>query len=99
MKDAMREGGCQEVAEACYSLAQLYGSSRPELAAGVLSAFARYIHWIDIGLVANDRWVAARPELRPCRPQLGPPQLHTYSCKAHTVCRSSRVPNSPHAGH
>lgn len=55
VKDSMRESCISEVAATWYSLTQLYKSSRPELAAFVLSSCARYVHWMDIGLVANDK--------------------------------------------
>lgn len=38
-----------------YILAEAYCSKSPELAAMVLSTMQRYISWIDIGLVANDK--------------------------------------------
>jgi exportin-T len=55
IKDSMRESCIAEVAGTWYSLAQAYKGSRPELAAFVLSSCARYVHWMDIGLVANDK--------------------------------------------
>lgn len=58
LKDSMREQCIGEVAAAWYNLTQLYKSSRPDLAAFVLSSCARYVHWMDISLVANDRWGA-----------------------------------------
>jgi exportin-T len=57
LKDAMREACIADVAGAWYSLTQQYKASRPELAAFVLSSAARYVHWMDISLVANDRCV------------------------------------------
>lgn len=55
LKDSMREQCIAEVAAAWFNLTQLYKASRPELAAFVLASAARYVHWMDIGLVANDR--------------------------------------------
>jgi exportin-T len=55
LKDSMREQCIAEVAAAWYSLSLTYQSSRPELAAFVLESCAQYVHWIDIGLVANDK--------------------------------------------
>jgi hypothetical protein len=55
LKDSMREQCIAEVAAAWFNITQLYKASRPELAAFVLSSAARYVHWMDIGLVANDR--------------------------------------------
>ncbi len=36
-------------------LSEAYAAKSPELAAFVLSSMQRYISWIDIGLVANDK--------------------------------------------
>jgi exportin-T len=55
VKDSMRENCISEVAGTWYSLTQTYKASRPDLAAFVLSSAARYVHWMDIGLVANDK--------------------------------------------
>jgi exportin-T len=55
VKDAMRDSAIAEVAAAWYSLAAAYRSSNPELAASVLQSMTRYISWMDIGLVANDK--------------------------------------------
>lgn len=55
VKDSMRENCIAEVAATWYNVTQLYKGSRPELAAFVLSSCARYVHWMDIGLVANDK--------------------------------------------
>ena len=38
-----------------YNLVATYSESNPELAEAVLAAVKRYVSWIDIGLVANDR--------------------------------------------
>lgn len=66
VKDSMRESCISEVAGTWYSLTQLYKSSRPELAAFVLSSCARYVHWMDIGLVANDKFIPLLGELLDC---------------------------------
>mmetsp|Transcript_3613 Transcript_3613/g.10404 ORF Transcript_3613/g.10404 Transcript_3613/m.10404 type:complete len:682 (-) Transcript_3613:1758-3803(-) len=57
VKDAMRELCIQELAEAWYHLVSMYKDSQPMLAAMVLDSAKRYISWIDINLVANDRFV------------------------------------------
>lgn len=41
-----------------YSLAEAYASKAPELAAFVLQTMQRYICWIDINLVGNEKWVS-----------------------------------------
>ena len=55
LKDAMRERCIGEVAEAWYQLASTYSSKEPDIAVMVLKTVNRYISWIDISLVANDR--------------------------------------------
>ena len=57
VKDAMRDCCIAEVAEAWYELAAAHRAQRPQLAAFVLATAARYVNWIDIGLVANDRFM------------------------------------------
>lgn len=58
VKDAMRELCIREVAEAWFHLVTMYKDSQPELAAMVLESVRRYINWIDINLVANNRCLA-----------------------------------------
>ena len=55
LKDAMRDHSVGDVAEAWLQLVAQYSGPRPELAAAVLEVVRRYVNWIDIGLVANDR--------------------------------------------
>ncbi|GFR43596.1 hypothetical protein Agub_g4693, partial [Astrephomene gubernaculifera] len=57
VKDSMREHSLGEVAGAWYRLAGAYRDKAPELAAQVLTTMSRYIPWIDIGLVANDKFL------------------------------------------
>lgn len=57
IKDAMREHSIGEVADAWYRLVEAYRSKNPGLAAMVLATMQRYIPWIDITLVANDKCV------------------------------------------
>lgn len=56
-KDSMRERALADVADAWCALLAGYTASSPETAAAVLETVQRYVHWIDIGLVANDRFV------------------------------------------
>uniref|UniRef100_A0A061S0Z3 Exportin-T n=2 Tax=Tetraselmis sp. GSL018 TaxID=582737 RepID=A0A061S0Z3_9CHLO len=58
LKDSMRERCIHELAEAWYQLVAMYKDQRPGLAAMVLEAVKRYICWIDIGLVANSRFMS-----------------------------------------
>lgn len=55
LKDAMRETCLQDLAEALYNLLRAYQSANPDLAAAVLSTVGRYVNWIDVSLVVNER--------------------------------------------
>jgi hypothetical protein len=46
-----------EISEAWYQVVGTYQSSNPELAAFMLETLQRYVHWVDIGLVANGTFV------------------------------------------
>ncbi|GBF91404.1 exportin [Raphidocelis subcapitata] len=63
LKDSMRDRCIADVAEGWYELALAHRASRPQLAAFVLTTAARYVHWIDIGLVANDKFMPLLLEL------------------------------------
>ncbi|KAF5841975.1 armadillo-type protein [Dunaliella salina] len=56
VKDSMREHSIVDVAAAWYSLAEAYATKAPELAAFVLQTMQRYICWIDINLVGNEKF-------------------------------------------
>ena len=55
LKDSMRETCLKDLTDACIQLVANLQGTNPELATSVLEAVARYVNWIDIGLVANDR--------------------------------------------
>lgn len=55
----MREHCLNELASIWYNLLVTYSDSNPGLAEAVLSVVKRYVSWIDIGLVANDRCLAS----------------------------------------
>lgn len=55
VQDTMREQCLGELANIWYNLVVTYSESNPDLAEAVLSVVKRYVSWIDIGLVANDR--------------------------------------------
>lgn len=57
IKDAMRQQCISQVVAAWYSLIVMYKTPSPQLAAQVLEMMQKYVAWIDIGLVANDRFV------------------------------------------
>ena len=56
-KDAMRERALADVADAWAAVVRGCSAAAPEAAAAVLEAARRYVHWIDISLVANDVFV------------------------------------------
>lgn len=58
VKDAMRLQCIPQIARAWFDIVSLYLSSDPDLTVGVFDAMRRYIAWIDIGLVANDAFLA-----------------------------------------
>lgn len=62
-KDSMREGPLPEIAATWCQLVATYQTSSPELAAAVLETTQRYVHWIDISLIANDAFM---PRLFAC---------------------------------
>lgn len=57
LKDAMRETCLTDLAEAWYNLLRAYQSANPDLAAAVLNTVERYVSWIDVGLVVNERYM------------------------------------------
>mmetsp|Transcript_5354 Transcript_5354/g.11718 ORF Transcript_5354/g.11718 Transcript_5354/m.11718 type:complete len:1077 (-) Transcript_5354:655-3885(-) len=58
VKDSMREHSINDVAATWYQLVEGYHMKNPELTCMVLQTMARYIPWIDIGLVANEKFLA-----------------------------------------
>lgn len=56
-KDSMREGALQDIAAAWATVVATYWRTSPDTAAAALETVQRYVHWIDIGLVANDTFV------------------------------------------
>ncbi len=60
VQDIMRETCLTDLAGIWYNLVATYSESNPDLAESVLAAVRRYVSWIDIGLVANDRCSASR---------------------------------------
>ncbi|KAG0621103.1 hypothetical protein M758_4G269300 [Ceratodon purpureus] len=57
IKDSMRQQCISQVVAAWYSLIVMYKGQSPQLASQVLEMMQKYVAWIDIGLVANDRFV------------------------------------------
>ena len=67
----MREHSLGELGAAWAQLVATYGQARPDLAGAVLGAVQRYVPWIDIGLVANDKRAPA-PRQALCAFFVGP---------------------------
>lgn len=57
-QDTVRDTCLTDLAGIWYNLVATYSESNPDLAEAVLAAVKRYVSWIDIGLVANDRYEA-----------------------------------------
>lgn len=55
LKDAMRETCLSDLAQTWFNLLQAYQGANPELAVAVLSTVERYVNWIDVSLIANER--------------------------------------------
>ena len=55
LKDAMRETCIKDVADAWTGLVAAYHAVQPDLTVSVLAVVQRYVSWIDISLVANDK--------------------------------------------
>lgn len=55
VKDSMREFSIVDIASAWIEALEAYKDSHPDLATIILQTMQRYVAWIDIGLVANDR--------------------------------------------
>lgn len=56
-KDAMREHALNDVARSWCHILNLFKESNPSIVASLLYAVERYVHWIDISLVANDQFM------------------------------------------
>lgn len=56
VKDALRDNDMASIASVWLDLTLLYHAERPDLAALVLETARRYICWMDINYVANDRF-------------------------------------------
>jgi hypothetical protein len=55
VKDALREQCITDIAAACFTILESYHASHPALGKACLGVLAKYIPWIDIGLVAPPR--------------------------------------------
>ncbi|KAK4305518.1 hypothetical protein Pmani_022598 [Petrolisthes manimaculis] len=57
IKDTMREHGVVELTNSWYDILVKYEKSHPELVCHCHDVIGAYISWIDISLIANDRFV------------------------------------------
>jgi len=57
VKDAMRLDCIESIVDAWYSLLVTYAQNNQEITNLVLDNISRYIYWIDLKLIANDRFV------------------------------------------
>ncbi|XP_021954226.1 exportin-T isoform X2 [Folsomia candida] len=58
IKDAMREGVVERLADSWYRILTTFDSSKPDIVCQCLQVIGKYILWMDINLVANDRFVS-----------------------------------------
>lgn len=56
-KDAMRDNALEQVAASWHQMLVMFKSSDPGLVALLLNSVERYVNWIDISLVANERFM------------------------------------------
>lgn len=57
VKDGMRQQCLPQIVNLWYQVVFNFQSTNPEVCVAVLETMQRFISWMDIGLVANDRWV------------------------------------------
>ena len=56
-KDAMRDNALDQISLSWYQILAMFKDTNPSIVALLLNAVERYIHWIDIGLVANEKFM------------------------------------------
>jgi len=56
LKDAMRDNCIEDIAEAWYKLILKYYTSNLDLTTLVLQTLQKYISWMSIGLVMNNKY-------------------------------------------
>jgi len=59
IKDTMRDTCITKLVDSWYQILQTYESSMSALTCLCLDVIGAYIEWIDIGLIANDRFISA----------------------------------------
>ncbi|XP_075900077.1 exportin-T isoform X2 [Nelusetta ayraudi] len=57
IKDSMREQCIPHLVESWFQILQTYQGSQPELTCQCLEVVGAYVSWIDLNLIANDRFV------------------------------------------
>ena len=73
VKDGMRENCMPQIADAWHSILQLHGSA-PSLVASCLNTLGQFVSWVDITLVAHERF------MRLLVPFMRTPALHEGAC-------------------
>ncbi|XP_038054110.1 exportin-T-like [Patiria miniata] len=58
LKDSMREHSLTDMVSSWYQILKMYENSNPELTCLCLEVIGAYVSWIDINLIANDRFVS-----------------------------------------
>ncbi|XP_071784413.1 exportin-T-like [Asterias amurensis] len=58
LKDSMRERAVNEMVNSWYNILKTYENTNPELTCLCLEVVGSYVCWIDINLIANDRFVS-----------------------------------------
>ena len=61
----MREQCIPNLVESWFQILQAYQQTQPEITCQCLEVVGSYVSWIDLNLIANDRWVG--PSLNPGR--------------------------------
>ena len=57
IKDTMREQCIPNLVESWFQILQAYQQTQPEITCQCLEVVGSYVSWIDLNLIANDRWV------------------------------------------
>lgn len=56
-KDAMRDNALDKISLSWYQILEMFKDVNPSVVALLLNAVERYVHWIDISLVANEKFI------------------------------------------
>ncbi|XP_067683887.1 exportin-T-like [Haliotis asinina] len=59
IKDTMRDHCVAQLADSWYQIMTGYETNKPEITCACLDVVGRYVSWIDISLIANDKFVSS----------------------------------------